>query len=129
MNTNIVVIAGNLTREPELKFTKTGTPIATFSIANNQRKQVNDEWVDDVSYFNFIVWGDKGEKYASRFNKGTSLLVEGKLKQQRWETDAGKRSKVEIVAYKVTPTEKKPAHHEQQPEEPTQPVDDDSVPF
>ena len=134
MNTNIVVIAGNLTKAPELRFTASGTAVAKFSIANNQRKLVGEEWVDDTSYFDVVVWKKQAERCAEHLTKGSSVLVEGKLKQNKWtDKEGNNRYSVEIIAFKVS--WEKPKHHEAEPEDMSQhnqvieEVEQDEVPF
>jgi single-strand DNA-binding protein len=100
----IVTLIGNCTRDPELKFTGTGTAIATIGLAVSKRYKKNDEWVEEVSYFNITAWGQLGENVAASVEKGTRLVVYGELKQRSYETNDGeKRSVVEVNAQAIGP--------------------------
>jgi len=93
-NYNRVVLVGNLTRDPELRYAPNGTAVAKFSIAVNRKYKENDE----TSFFDIVFFGKPAEIIAEYMKKGRPLLVEGRLQQRRWETDEGqKRSKVEVV--------------------------------
>jgi len=98
---NIVSIVGRLTRDPELKYTNGGTAVAKYSIAVNRKKRNGDNWEDEVSYFDVVVWGKQGEAIQQYLNKGKQIAVSGELRQNRWEQDGQNRSKVEIVASNV----------------------------
>lgn len=99
---NTVTIAGNLTREVELRFTDKGTPVATAGIAVNNRYQQNGDWKEQTSFFNVVVWGTQGEHLAESASKGDRVLVHGEVRQRSWETaDGEKRSTVEIKALEV----------------------------
>ncbi len=106
-NVNNVTILGNLTRDPELRFTPNGTPVAGFGVAVNRRYQnkQSSEWVDDTSFFNVNTWFKLAENCAESLSKGDRVLVSGRLEQRSWETKEGdKRSVVEIVADVVAPS-------------------------
>jgi single-strand DNA-binding protein len=93
-NYNRVILAGNLTRDPELRYTPNGTAVAKFSIAVNRKYKENEE----TSFFDIVYFGKPAEIIAEYMKKGRPLLVEGRLQQNRWETDDGqKRSKIEVV--------------------------------
>ena len=98
---NSVVITGNLTRDPELRFGNSGTPILNISIAVNSRKKgQNGEWVDDPNYFEVSAFGDLAENAAATLAKGNRVTVTGRLDWSQWEdrTTQEKKSKVSIVA-------------------------------
>lgn len=98
---NVVVLEGNLTRDPELRHTPSGTPVCSLRIAHNdQVKDASGEWVDKPGFYNVTVWGNRGEAVARFFNKGKAILIRGRLTWREWEaTDGtGKRQSVEIVA-------------------------------
>ena len=98
---------GNVTRDPELRFTPSGQPVATFGLAVNRRWQnrQTQQWEEAVSYFDIVCWGQLAENVAESITKGTRLMVTGRLDQRTWETQEGdKRSKVEIVADEVGPS-------------------------
>ena len=98
---NSVTLIGRLTRDAELKYTNTGTAISKFSIAVNRRLKRNDQWTDEVSYFDCVLWGKRGEGLNQYLSKGTQIAVAGELRQNRWEQDGQKRSKVEIIANNI----------------------------
>jgi len=99
---NRVVEIGNLTRDPELQYTPSGTAKCSLGVAVNRTyKNSNGEYVDDVSYFDIIAWGKLGETCHKYLTKGRQVAVEGRLQQDRWEKDGQKRSKVFIVADSV----------------------------
>ena len=95
---NRVVIIGRLTRDPELKFTPNGAAICSVAMATNKSYKVNDIQKDEVSYFDVTIFGKFGEMVAQYYKKGQRVAVDGKLQQQRWETDGQKKSKIVIIA-------------------------------
>ena len=98
---NRVILAGNLVRDPETRFIPSGTAVTSFSIAVNRRYKSNNEFKEEVSYFDVSVFGKMGENCAEYLSKGKPVLVEGRLRQRRWEADGVKRSKIEVVADNV----------------------------
>lgn len=103
---NFVSVVGNVTRDPELRFTKNGAAVVNFGVAHNHRrfnKQTQD-WDEEVSFFDVTCWYDLAENVAETINKGMRVVITGRLNQDSWETqDGDKRSKVEIVADSVAP--------------------------
>ena len=95
---NTTTQVGRLTRDAETQYTGGGMCIAEFSLANNYRKKSGDEWVDEVNYFDVVLFGKRAEALSQYLTKGTQLAVSGSLRQDRWEKDGQKRSKVVIVA-------------------------------
>jgi single-strand DNA-binding protein len=95
---NHVVLVGRLTRDAELKFTNTGLAICTFSIAINRRVKSGDKWTDEANFFDITLFGKQGEGVSQYLTKGTQVAIDGELRQDRWEQDGQKRSKVKIVA-------------------------------
>ena len=93
---NKVMLAGNLTRDPELK-SAGGTTVMELSIAVNDRKKVDGEWTEEPNYFDLTMFGTRAEKVSGFLKKGTKIAIIGRLKQQRWEKDGQKRSKVSVV--------------------------------
>jgi single-strand DNA-binding protein len=105
MADSTVTIVGNLTRDPELRFTQGGRAICTLGIAVSRRYQVNNEWKEDTSFFNVVAWGQLGENAASSLTKGTRVVATGRLEQRSYEAQGGeKKSVVEIVADEVGPS-------------------------
>lgn len=98
---NNVTITGNVTRDPELRFTPSGQAVANFGVAVNRRWQnrQSQEWEEQVSFFDVTCWAQLAENVSETLSKGTRVTVTGRLDQRSWETqDGDKRSKVEIVA-------------------------------
>ncbi len=99
---NTVVLAGNLVRDAELKYSNSGLAILEFAIAINDQKKQGDNWVDEVHYFDITVFGRRAEALQRFLTKGKPVGIEGKLKQDRWQTPEGQnRSKVGIIANNV----------------------------
>lgn len=106
MSSNVTLV-GNLTRDPELRYTPNGSSVVTFGLAVNRRWQNRDsqQWEEQVSFFDVTCWRDLAENVASTVQKGTRVLVTGRLEQRSWETQNGeKRSRVEVVADEVGPS-------------------------
>ncbi len=104
---NNVTVVGNLTRDPELRFTQSGQALATLGIAVNRRWQnrASGEWEEATSFFNVVCWGELGENVSESLGRGARVIVTGRLEQRSWETqDGDKRSTVEIVADEVGPS-------------------------
>jgi single-strand DNA-binding protein len=102
-NINRVILTGNLTRDPELRSTSTGTSVCSLRIANNTRqKDANGEWADRAHYFSVTVFGAQGENCARFLSKGRPVAIDGRLQWREWQTpDGAKRESVEIVAESV----------------------------
>jgi len=95
---NRVVLAGNLTRDPELRFTQSGVPVANFGLAVNRVRSKNEE----VDFFDVTAWRELGETVTNYKKKGDPILVEGRLQYRSWEAkDGSKRNKVDVVADNV----------------------------
>ena len=106
-NGNSVTVVGNITRDPELRFTPNGQARASFGLAVNRRWQnrQTQEWEEATSFFDVTCWGDLGDNVSESLGKGSRVIVTGRLEQRSWETQEGeKRSKVEIIADEVGPS-------------------------
>jgi single-strand DNA-binding protein len=103
MNINRVVITGNLTRDPELRSTPSGTSVCSLRIAcNTRRKDPSGEWVEKPNYFDVTVWGKQGENCATYLQKGRAVAIDGRLEWREFDDREGnKRQAVEIVADSV----------------------------
>lgn len=102
---NTVTLVGNITRDPELRFTPNGAAVATFGLAWNRRYQRNGEQVEDVSFFDVTCWSSLAENVCDSLEKGNRVVVYGRLEQRSWENAEGeRRSKVEVVADEVAPS-------------------------
>jgi single-strand DNA-binding protein len=107
MTDNTVTIAGNLTRDPEVRFTPGGQATASFAIAVNRTwtDRQSQERKESTSFFDVVAWGTLAENAATSLAKGTRVVVTGRLDQRSWETAEGdKRSKVEITADELAPS-------------------------
>jgi len=98
---NHVVLVGRLTRNAELKYTNNGSAVSKFSLAINQRRKKDDQWVDEAHFFDIVLWGKTAESLNQYLVKGKQVGVEGQLRQNRWEQEGQARSKVEIFATNV----------------------------
>jgi single-strand DNA-binding protein len=106
-NGNNVTLVGNCTRDPELRFTPSGQAVATFGLAVNRRWQnrQTNEWEEAVSFFDVTCWQQMAENVSESVQKGSRVVVTGRLDQRSWETQDGeKRSKVEVVADEIGPS-------------------------
>lgn len=106
-NGNNVTIVGNLTRDPELRFTPSGQATTTFGVAVNRRWQnrQTQEWDEATSYFDVVCWAQMAENAAQSLTRGSRVVVSGRLDQRSWENAEGeKRSKIEITADEVSPS-------------------------
>jgi single-strand DNA-binding protein len=104
---NTITLSGNLTRDPEIRYTRDGQATTSFGLAVNRRWQVrgSDEWEEQTSFFDVVCWRDLAENVALSLVKGSRVLVTGRLEQHTWETDAGeRRSRVEVSAEDVGPS-------------------------
>ena len=105
MPDNTVTLVGNLTRTPELRFTSSGKAVTSFSIAVNRRWGQGENAKEETSYFDVSCWSDLAENVAHSVDRGSRVVVTGRLEQRSWETqDGDKRSKVEVVADEVAPS-------------------------
>src|SRR5258705_3949630 len=102
-NINRVVLTGNLTRDPELRSTPSGTSVCSLRIASNTRRKDNStgEWGDKPNYFSVTVWGAQGENCARFLAKGRPVCIDGRLDWREWTHEDTKREAVEIVAESV----------------------------
>ena len=107
MSNNTTTITGNLTREPEIRYTKEGQATTQLGVAVNRRWQdrVTQEWQEATSFFDVVCWRDLAENVALSLSKGMRVVVTGRLEQRSWETEEGEhRSKVEITADEIGPS-------------------------
>ena len=107
MADSTVTIVGNVTRDPEIRYTAGGAAKASFSVAVSRRWQnrQTNEWEEQTSFLNVVCWREMAENVAESIGKGTRVVVTGRLEQRSWETQEGeKRSVVEVVADEVGPS-------------------------
>src|SRR3954451_5209464 len=106
-NGNNVTLIGNITRDPELRFTATGQATASFGLAVNRRWQnrQSNEWEEATSFFDVVCWREMAENASESLQKGSRVIVTGRLEQRSWENQEGeKRSKIEVIADEVGPS-------------------------
>ncbi|HPB81076.1 MAG TPA: single-stranded DNA-binding protein [Spirochaetota bacterium] len=95
---NRVILIGRMVKDPELRYTQSGSSVANFSIANNRIYTVSGDRKEYTSFFNCIAWGKLGEAIAQYCKKGQRIGIEGRLQQRTWDDQSGnKRSTVEVV--------------------------------
>ena len=105
MSDNTITLVGNLTRDPELRFTATGRGVASFGIAVGRRYQVNGEWQEQTSFFNVTAWRQLGENAAASLTKGARVVVTGRLEQREYTTrDGDKRTAIDVIADELGPS-------------------------
>jgi single-strand DNA-binding protein len=133
---NKVILMGNLTRDPEIRYTPNGSAVASFAIAVNRKYKQGDETREEVSYIDIVVFGKQAENCGQYLNKGDAALIEGRLQQRRWDDkDTGqKRSKVEVAAQSVTFMPKRHpsgggGQSNAEQAAPEAPVDESDIPF
>jgi single-strand DNA-binding protein len=100
---NRVILVGNLTRDPELRYLTSGMGVTDIGLAvNDRRKNANGEWVDETTFVDVTLWGRTAEVATEYLSKGSPVLIEGRLKLDSWETQDGqKRSKLKVVGEKM----------------------------
>lgn len=101
---NKAIIAGHVTRDIELKHTQAGTAVAELTLAvNEKRKDAKGEWIEDVSFIDCTLWGRTAEIAKEYLSKGSAALIEGRLKQDKWEDKetGAKRSKIKVIAERL----------------------------
>lgn len=99
---NTTILFGNLGANPELRHSKSGTPVCNLSLATNERNKVDGEWVDHTEWHNIVVFGRQGEVCAQNLSKGSRVLVEGKIRKRTYTDKNGiERKSLEIIADRV----------------------------
>ena len=101
-DTNTVILTGNLTRDPELRYTPKGVAVANVGLASNRKYRQGDDMKEDVCFVDVTAFGSTAEAVAEHLVKGRKVLVEGRLRFHSWETEGGaKRSKLDVIANRV----------------------------
>ena len=99
---NRVILVGNLTRDPELRYIPSGTAVSDIGLAVNDRIKRNNEWIDETTFVDITLWGRTAEVANEYLSKGSSVLIEGRLKLDSWENNEGqKRSKLKVICDKM----------------------------
>lgn len=95
---NKVLLLGNVTQDPDLRFTPSGSAVLSFGMATNRRYKKGEEWVDDTTFHNIVIWGNQAQSIAPRIKKGTRMYLEGRLQTRSWDgNDGQKKYKTEVV--------------------------------
>lgn len=147
---NRVILVGNLTRDPELRYVPSGTAVTDIGLAMNDRwKNANGEWVEEATFVDVTLWGRQAEVAGEYLSKGSPVLIEGRLKLDQWEQEGQKRSKLKVVGLRMqmlgtrgggeggggrrpAPQDSRqdqPAEAEETYEPPLQEPPDDDIPF
>jgi single-strand DNA-binding protein len=100
---NRVILVGNLTRDPEIRYIPSGSAVADIGLAvNDKRKNANGEWIEEVTFVDVVLWGRTAEVAGEYLSKGSPVLIEGRLKLDRWEgKDGQKQSKMRVVCERM----------------------------
>lgn len=99
---NRVILVGNITRDPELRYIPSGTAVTELGLAvNDRRKNQNGEWIDETTFVDVTLWSRQAEVACEYLSKGSPVLIEGRLKLDTWETDGQKRSKLRVVGERM----------------------------
>src|SRR4029078_7679883 len=94
---NRVILVGNLTRDPELRYIPSGTAVTDIGLAvNDRRKKAQGEWIDETTFVEVTLWAGTAEVASEYLSKGAPVLIEGRLKLDTWEKDGQKRSKLRV---------------------------------
>lgn len=100
-NLNKVILIGNLTKDPELRYTPQGKAVANTVIAINRKFKLNEEMKEDVAFVPVVFWGKTAEVVNQYCHKGSPLMVEGRIQTRSWEKDGGKKYATEVVAENI----------------------------
>ena len=98
---NRVILVGNLTRDPELRYIPSGTAVSDIGLAVNDRVKRGDQWVDETTFVDITLWGRTAEIANEYLSKGSPVLIEGRLKLDRWEKDGQKHSKLKVIGERM----------------------------
>jgi single-strand DNA-binding protein len=98
---NKIILIGNLTKDPELRYTPQGTPVASFRLAVNSKYKQSDEIKQETMFIDNVVFGKQAESCSKFLSKGSPVLVEGRLQERRWESNGQQKSKFEVIAQTV----------------------------
>jgi single-strand DNA-binding protein len=130
---NKVMLIGNLGRDPEMRYTPSGRPVTTFSLATSRSWKTSDgERRNETEWFNIVAWGSLAEICNQFLKKGTQVYIEGRLQTRRWEDDSGgKHNTTEVVAKEMVMLgdRKRNDHDQDQENEEPNPEEEDEFPF
>jgi single-strand DNA-binding protein len=140
---NLVVLSGRLTRDPILNYTPSGRAVAKMRLASSRRyKSATGDWMEDTLFIDLVAWGDLAERCKEKLQKGSPVIVQGRLRSREWTTETGqKRVAFEVVANRIqflekvgttieeVPPEEMPTVEEEQIPDYEEPVSDEDLPF
>lgn len=133
---NRVILLGNVTRDIEVRHLASGTAVGDMGLAVNDRfKNKSGEWVDEPTFVDVTLWGRTAEIASEYLSKGSPVMVEGRLKQETWEKDGQKRSKIKVVCEKMQLLGSRPGGRQssgspdREPVESSRGYDRDEIPF
>jgi single-strand DNA-binding protein len=98
---NRVILVGNLTRDPELRYIPSGTAVTEVGLAVNDRVKRNDQWVDETTFVDVTLWGRTAEVAGEYLSKGSPIFIEGRLKLDQWEKEGQKHSKLKVIGERM----------------------------
>ncbi len=99
---NKVILMGNLTKDPEVRYATNGTAVATFGLAVNRRYRQGEEMKEEVCFIDIVVFGKQAETSGQYLSKGQGVIIDGRLEQRKWDSEDGqKRSKHQVVALSI----------------------------
>lgn len=98
---NKIILIGNLTKDPELRYTPSGVAVTTLRLAVNSRFKIGNDLREETLFIDTVVFGKQAESCNQYLNKGRKILVEGRLQERRWESNGQQKSKFEVVASSV----------------------------
>jgi len=98
---NRVILVGNLTRDPELRYLPSGTAVSDIGLAVNDRVKRDGQWTDETTFVDVTMWARTAEVANEYLSKGSPVLIEGRLKLDSWETDGQKRSKLKVICERM----------------------------
>lgn len=98
---NRIILIGNLTKDPDVRYTPSGTPVTTMRLAVSSKYKQGDEMKEDTLFIDAVVFGKQAESCGQYLSKGSPVLVEGRLRERKWESDGTQKSKFEVFATSV----------------------------
>lgn len=99
---NQATLIGNITKDPEVRFTKNNNPVCSFSIATNESVKRGDEWEEVPTYHNIVSWGKQAEYVGNNLQKGDKIYIEGRIQNRSWDKEDGSKGYItEIVSSKI----------------------------
>lgn len=101
---NQITIVGNLTREPEIRYTSTSRAVCNLGVASSRRYQVNNEWTEETTFFNLTLWGSLGENVAASLHKGDRIVATGRMQTRDYEVEGVKKTAWDVIVDELGPS-------------------------